>query len=262
MESIDLNCDIGEGFGVYSLGDDEKIMPLISSANIACGFHASTPSIMHKTVRLAKRYGVAVGAHPSYPDLAGFGRRNMDIPPEQLKADLIYQIGALMAFCRVESVPLRHVKVHGALYNRATRDMDTAVTIADAVLSVSEKLYLFCPAGSAMAIAAGKRGIKVIGEAFADRAYTADGALLSRSREGAVLRDPVLIAERSLRMYREQKVEAIDGTLIHLPFESICVHGDTPGGAAIIREIRMTMEKAGISIFAVGAESGVLSEGG
>jgi UPF0271 protein len=233
-------------------------MPLISSTNIACGFHASTPSIMHKTVKLAKRYNVAVGAHPSYPDLAGFGRRDMDISPEQLKADLIYQIGALMAFCLAESVPLRHVKVHGALYNRATRDIGTAATIADAVHSVSKELQLLCPSGSAMAMAAEKRGIQVIAEAFADRAYTADGALLSRTCEGAVLRDPVMVAGRALRMYREQKVEAIDGTLIHLPFRSICVHGDTLGGTAIIRQMRITMERAGISINAVSAEAGVL----
>ncbi len=248
MKTIDLNCDMGEGFGVYTLGDDEKIMPLISSANIACGFHASSPSIMRKTVTLAKRYGVAVGAHPSYPDLAGFGRRYMEIAPEQLKADLIYQIGALMGFCLAESVPLAHVKVHGALYNRAANDMGAAAAIADAVCSISEELMLLCPAGSAMAIAAEMRGLKVVAEAFADRAYTDDGAVVSRSSKGAVLLDPAHVAERALFMIREQKVETVDGTLIDLPFSSLCVHGDTPGASEMIAAVRKTLEREGIGI--------------
>jgi UPF0271 protein len=248
MLSIDLNCDLGEGFGVYALGDDEKIMPLISSASIACGFHASTPSIMLRTVALAKRFGVAVGAHPSYPDLAGFGRRAMNIAQSDLKADLMYQIGALMAFCLAEAVPLRHVKAHGALYNRAMTDMVTADTIADAVHSVSQDLYLLCPAGSAMAKAAEKLGLKVIAEAFADRAYTSDGALFPRSREGAVLRDPLQVAERVLSMVRERKVKTVDGSIIDLPLQSICVHGDTPGAVEMIRAIRSVLESEGIVI--------------
>ncbi len=251
MESIDLNCDMGESFGVYTLGDDEHVMPLISSANIACGFHASDPSTMRKTVSLAKRCGVAVGAHPSYPDLAGFGRRAMDIAQEQLKADLIYQIGALLAFCHAESVPLRHVKVHGALYNKAVKDTDTASVIVDAVQSVSRELHLLCPAGSAMAVAAEKNGMRFVTEAFADRAYTARGTLLPRSCEGAVLLDPARVAKRALRMFREQRVETVDGTVIPLRFQSICVHGDTPGGAEMIREIRKAMEREGIRIAAV-----------
>ncbi len=253
METIDLNCDMGEGFGVYTLGDDEKIMPLISSANIACGFHASSPSIMRKTVSLAKRYGVAVGAHPSYPDLAGFGRRYMEIAPEQLKADLIYQVGALMAFCLAESVPLVHVKVHGALYNRAASDMGVAATIADAVYSVSKELMLLCPAGSAMAMAAEIRGLTVVAEAFADRVYTADGAIVSRSSKGAVLLDPSHAAERALFMTREQKVETVDGTVIDLPFRSLCVHGDTPGAVEMISAIRKALEREGIGISPAGS---------
>lgn len=252
MKSIDLNCDMGEGFGVYTLGDDEKIMPLISSANIACGFHASSPSIMRKTVLLAKRYGVAVGAHPSYPDLEGFGRRYMEIAPEQLKADLIYQIGAIMGFCMAESVPLAHVKVHGALYNRAVGDVGTAEAIADAISSVSKKLMMLCPAGSAMAAAAEIRGLEVVREAFADRAYTADGTIVSRSEKGAVLLDPSHVAGRALFMIREQKVETVDGALIDLPFRSICVHGDTPGAVEMIVAIRKTLEREGIQISPAG----------
>jgi UPF0271 protein len=250
MESIDLNCDMGEGFGVYSLGNDEEIMPLVSSANIACGFHASTPSLMHETVKLAAKHGVAVGAHPSYPDLAGFGRRDMDVGRDELRDDLIYQIGALMAFCLAEGVPLRHVKVHGALYNRAAKDMVVARAVADAVKSVSGDLRLLCPFGSAMAEAAEQLGLAVTAEAFADRAYAADGSLLSRTLEGAVLHDPVLVARRALRMSREQQVEAADGTVIPLHFKSICVHGDTPGSAGMIREIRKVFEREGIRIAA------------
>lgn len=251
MITIDLNCDLGEGFGVYDFVKDEEIMPLITSANIACGFHASNPLLMQKTVRLAKKYNVAVGAHPSYPDLVGFGRREMNIRPEQLKADILYQIGALTAFCRAESVPLTHVKVHGALYNRGVCDLDTACAIADAVASFSSDLYLICPAASAMAEAAGDRPVKVITEGFADRAYDADGNLAARSRDGAVLTDPARIAERAVRMAREQVVKCVDGTDRSLPCRSICVHSDTPGVTTILKDIRTALQREGISVCAV-----------
>jgi UPF0271 protein len=250
ITGIDLNCDMGEGFGVYTLGDDEEIMPLISSANIACGFHASDPATMLKTVRMAKKYQVAVGAHPGYPDLAGFGRRAMDIAPEELKAQIIYQIGALLAFCRAEDVPLRHVKLHGALYNRAAVDMDVACAVAEAVRSVSTELYLVCLARSAMVTAAEKCGVRYVREAFADRAYVADGTLLPRSHDGSVIKDPLRVAERVVRMVREQRVEASDGTIVPLSFQTICVHGDTPGALETIRKIRKSLERENIRITA------------
>lgn len=246
MTSIDLNCDLGEGFGVYTLGDDAELMPLITSANIACGFHASNPLLMARTVLLAKVHGVSVGAHPSYPDLAGFGRRAMEVRPEELWADLVYQIGALSAFCRAEGIRLAHVKAHGALYNRAAVHRETARVIADAVAASAPEAFMVCLAGSEMAAAAGEKGLRFVEEAFADRAYAPDGTLVPRSREGAVLDDPGLVADRLVRMIRDQRVEAVDGSPVPLRFGTVCVHGDTPGGVAMIRQIRRRLEEEGI----------------
>jgi len=248
MTSIDLNCDLGEGFGVYALGNDAELMPLITSANIACGFHASNPLLMARSVLLAKGHGVAVGAHPSYPDLVGFGRRAMEVRPEELWADLVYQIGALAAFCRAEGARLGHVKVHGAMYNRAAVHRDTARVIADAIRSAAPDAVMVCLAGSEMTAAAKERGLPFVEEVFADRAYAPDGTLVPRSREGAVLLDPDLVAARLVRMIREQRVEAVDGSLVPLRFGTVCVHGDTPGGVAMIREIRRRLEGEGIAL--------------
>jgi UPF0271 protein len=248
MVSIDLNCDLGEGRTVTSGEGDEEIMPLISSANIACGFHASNPLLMEQTVSLAKRYGVAIGAHPSYPDPHAFGRRDMDIHPEELRADLIYQIGALAALCRSAGVPLRHVKVHGALYNRAATDGETAWTVATAIRDIAPESFMVCLAGSRMSAAARELGMRFVEEAYADRAYAADGTLVSRTREGAILHDPQHVAERLVRMIREQCVAAVDGSIVPLLFQTVCVHGDTPGGVAMIREIRRRLTEEGIRI--------------
>jgi len=252
MTSIDLNCDLGEGFGVYTLGNDADIMPLISSANIACGFHASDPLLMGRTVRLAKMHGVAVGAHPSYPDRVGFGRRAMDIGTEELKADIVYQIGALAAFCRCEGVALRHVKLHGALYHRAAQDPDTARAVVEAVRSAAPGAHLVCPAGSAMTESARQYEMPYREEAFADRAYTPDGALVPRSRKGALLTDPARIAEQAVRMVLEQRVETPEGIPVPLAFQTLCVHGDTPDARIALREIRRALESAGVTIRADG----------
>lgn len=243
MESIDLNCDLGEG-----MNNDAELMPLITSANIACGFHASNPLLMEKTVHLAIRHGVAVGAHPSYPDPHSFGRRDMAIHPEELRADLIYQVGALSAICRSSDVPLRHVKVHGALYNRAAVDLEMARTVAAAIRDIAPDAYMVCLAGSRMTEAAREMGVRFVEEAFADRVYAPDGTLVPRSCEGSVLHDPFLVAERVVRMVREKGVQAADGAVVPLQFQTVCVHGDTPGGVAIIREIRKRLTEEGIRI--------------
>jgi UPF0271 protein len=245
---IDLNCDMGEGFGRYDIGQDAEVMPLISSANVACGFHASDPGTMHRTVRLAKEYGVAVGAHPSFPDRVGFGRREMSASPVEIRDDVIYQLGALLAFCKAEGVSLRHVKPHGALYNLAARDIEVATEIAAAVRSVDLSLYLVGLCGSALAAAARGAGLKFAAEAFADRGYGKDGRLVSRREAGAVLDDPGVVAERVVRMVRDGEVTAVDGTGISIDPKTVCVHGDTPGAVTLLRAIRRRLELERIEV--------------
>lgn len=245
MLRIDLNCDMGEG---CTESDDAEIMPLVTSANVACGFHASNPLLMEKTVHLARQHGVAVGAHPSYPDHHAFGRRDMDIHPDELRADLIYQVGALAAICRSVGVALSHVKVHGALYNRAAIDLATASTVASAIRDIAPAAFMVCLAGSRMTEAARELGVSHIEEAFADRAYEAGGTLVPRSRQGAVLHEPDQVAERLVRMIRSGRGEAVDGSTFPLAFQTVCVHGDTPGGIAVIREIRRRFAEEGIGI--------------
>ncbi len=245
---IDLNCDMGESFGVYRLGLDEEVLPLVSSANVACGFHASDPGTMRRTVRLAKRHGVAVGAHPSYPDRVGFGRRPMAAAPQEIRDDVVYQVGALSGFCRAEGVALRHVKAHGALYNAAARDPAVADAIADAVRSVDAGLVLVCLSRSEMIGAARRAGLRWVEEAFADRAYAADGTLVPRSVAGSVLHDPARIAERAARMVKERAVAALDGASVPVEARTLCVHGDTPGALEIIRAIRARLADEGIAV--------------
>ncbi len=252
MPRIDLNCDMGESFGVYTLGHDEETLPFVTSINAACGFHASDPQTMQRIVRLAKQHGVAVGAHPGYPDLVGFGRRELAASYEEIEADVIYQIGALWGFCRSEGVPLQHVKPHGALYNRAEKDLGTALAIARAVKAVDPNLYLVCLANSPMVEAAKQVGIPFVEEAFADRAYTAEGRLVSRKLVGAVLHEVDQIAERVLKMVVEGKVTAIDGTELKLRPDTICVHGDTPGAVDMIKAIRARLALAGVEVRAFG----------
>lgn len=252
MLRIDLNCDMGENFGIYKLGCDEEAIPYVTSINVACGFHASDPSNMLKTIRLAKKYGVAIGAHPSFPDLVGFGRRFMAASAEEIKADVIYQIGALAGLCWSEGLTLQHVKAHGALYNAAEKDIKVATAIAEAISDFDPKLYMLCSSGSAMVTAAKNIGIKYVEEAFADRAYTAEGTLVSRKQTGAVIHDVHEVAERVVKMVTHQCVTAIDGTTVPISAQTICVHGDTPGAVTMIKTIRAQLEEKGIQLKAFG----------
>jgi UPF0271 protein len=245
---VDLNADMGESFGAYVMGQDDALMGAITSANVACGFHAGDPSVMRATVRLARRHGVAVGAHPAFPDLVGFGRREMQIPPAQVEDLVAYQIGALAGIAAAEGVTLSHVKPHGALYNMAARDAALAAAIVRAVTAVDRRLRVVGPPDSALVLAAHDAGLRTASEAFADRAYRADGSLVPRGEAGAVLHDESAVVARALEMVREQAVTAIDDTRIALRVETICVHGDTPGAAAMARRLRESLERAGVEV--------------
>lgn len=249
---IDLNCDMGESFGTYTLGYDSEAMPFVTSVNVACGFHASDPANMYKTVKLAKQCGAAVGAHPAFPDLVGFGRRVIAASPEEIKADVIYQIGALMGFCKAEGVPMQHVKAHGALYNVAEKDIVTATAIAEAIKAVDPNLYMLCLANSCMVEAAKNVGIPYVEEAFADRGYTAQGTLVSRKLPGAVIHDVAAVADRVFMMVKEKKVIAVDGTEVPIHAQTVCVHGDTPGAVDMIKAIRAKLESTGVTLAAFG----------
>jgi UPF0271 protein len=247
MTSVDLNCDMGEGYP-----SDARILPFVTSANVACGFHASDPSTMRRTVRLAREHGVAVGAHPTIPPRSGFGRRLMAASPDEVRDDVTYQIGAVWAFCRAEGIPLSHVKAHGALYNAAADDAALAGAICDAVRSVDPSIAVVCLARSRMAEVIRSMGLRCIEEAFADRAYTAKGALVSRRSPGAVIEDVDQVAERASRMVRERRVVAADGTVVPLDPQTLCVHGDTPGAERLALAIRRRLEADGVTIRAVG----------
>lgn len=245
---VDLNCDMGESFGPYTLGLDEQVMPLITSANIACGFHAGDPQVLRRSVALAAKHGAGVGAHVSYPDLVGFGRREMNVTPAEAENDVLYQLGAVAAFCRAAGVPLRHVKPHGAMYNVAQKDAALAEAIVRAVAAFDKELILFAQPGSAMEKAARAAGLPVACEVFADRAYTADGALASRKLPGTVIHDPEAVAERAVQMVTQGRIAAIDGTMVSLRAETICVHGDTPGAVHLIQRIRERLAEAGVTV--------------
>ena len=248
---MDLNSDLGESFGAWTMGADEAVLASVSSANVACGYHAGDPEVMRQTVRSAARGGVAVGAHPGYPDLVGFGRRNMGCSPDEVYAFTLYQVGALGAFCRAEGVPLRHVKPHGALYNQAAKDPRLAEALARAVRDAGEGIILLGLANSAFADAAATAGIPFAAEAFADRAYRADGTLVPRGEPGAVIHDVPLAAARVVRMATEGVVEALDGTLVSLRPHSVCLHGDTAEAVIMAREVRRALEGAGVAIRAL-----------
>jgi UPF0271 protein len=249
-DKIDLNCDMGESFGMYKMGLDEEVIKYISSANIACGFHAGDPMWMRHTVRLAEENGVAIGAHTSFPDLVGFGRRNMDASPDETKTDVIYQIGALQAFTKTKR--LQHVKPHGAMYNRAVVDEDLARAICDALLEVDSDLVLVALAGSRWVDVAQDMGLRVAREIFADRALNPDGTLVSRSKEGSVLHDIDEVAERSLRMVKDGKATAINGDTIEVEAESLCIHGDTPGAVEMAKVLREQLDAEGIVVTPAG----------
>ena len=248
MVKIDLNCDLGESFGAYTIGMDDKVIPLISSCNIACGYHASDPLVMKKTVEMAAKAGIGIGAHPGFPDLMGFGRRNMNISPAEASAYVTYQLGALYAFARSAGVKLQHVKPHGALYNMAGKNYDLALAIAKAVQSFDPSLILMGLAGSQSVKAAQDIGLPVANEVFADRAYTPDGSLMPRTMEGAVIHDERLAISRVVRMVMEHKVTACDGTDIEIIPDSVCVHGDNVKALAFVTEIRKALEAEGVTI--------------
>jgi UPF0271 protein len=243
---IDFNCDMGESFGAYKLGQDEEIITCITSANIACGFHAGDPNWMRRTVKLAEEHGVAVGAHPSFPDMAGFGRRNMAVAPDEAKNDIIYQIGALTAF--TSGKKLQHVKPHGAMYNIAARDEALARATCEAILEVDPDIILVALAGSQWVDIARDMGLRVAREAFADRAVNADGTLVPRSRPGSVIEDIDEVARRSIKMVAEGKVTAITGEEVALAADTLCLHGDTPNAIQLASSIRAALEAAGVQI--------------
>ena len=247
---IDFNCDMGESFGMYKMGLDEQVIRHITSANVACGFHAGDPGWMRKTVELAEARGVAVGAHPSFPDLAGFGRRNMAVSPQEARDDVVYQIGALAAF--TAEGRLQHVKPHGAMYNMAVNDADLAKAICEAALSVDEGMALLALAGSRWIDVARGMGLRVGREIFADRALNADGTLVSRSAPGSVIHDTQEVVERSLRMVTEGKAQAISGEIIELEADSLCLHGDTPGAVEMASALKSALESEGVEIVPLG----------
>ncbi|MFU8796365.1 MAG: LamB/YcsF family protein [Dehalococcoidia bacterium] len=248
---VDINCDMGEGYGPFAAGFDAEIIPHISSANIACGFHAGDPLHMKQTVLLAEAAGVAVGAHPGLPDLMGFGRREMMITPEEAAAYVAYQIGALQAF--TGSGRLQHVKPHGALYNMGIRNEQLALAVAEAVKKVDPGLILVGMAGSSWIEAGRKVGLRVAREVFADRSVHPDGTLVHRSHPGAVIGDIEQVANRVMSMVTDGKVMAIDGQEVEMTGDTICLHGDTPGASDMARRIRQRLESVGVTVVPMGA---------
>lgn len=245
---IDLNCDMGEGFGAWRMGTDEAIMPFITSVNIACGFHAGDPDTMRRTVECAVRHGVAVGVHPGFPDLIGFGRRDMNVTPEEARNFVLYQIGALSGFVRAQGARLSHVKPHGALYNRAARDAQLASAIALAVKEFEPSLIFIGLANSELVRAGERLGLRVASEVFADRTYQPDGSLTSRRLPHALVRDPLEAAARVVRMVREGKVKTIDGQDCSVRADTVCIHGDTPDALQFAQTVRRALEEAGLEV--------------
>lgn len=253
MLKVDLNCDLGESFGNYTLGLDGEVIKFVSSANVACGFHASDPLVMQKTVKMAKEAGVAVGAHPGYPDLVGFGRRNLSVQPAELKAMVQYQIGALKAFCQAEKIGLQHVKPHGAMYNMAAKDEKLALAIAEGIAEIDPSLILLGLSGSEMLKAAEKLGLKAKKEVFADRAYEEDGTLVARTKPGAMILNEDEAIERVLGMIKFGKVKAVTGREIGIEADSVCVHGDSPKALEFVKKINAALSGEGICVAAMGS---------
>ena len=248
MYKVDLNSDLGESFGRYTLGMDADILQLVSSANVACGYHASDPLVMNKTIAMAKEAGVRVGAHPGFPDLMGFGRRNMDVSPAEAKAYTLYQLGALDAFCKAHGVKMQHVKPHGAMYNMAGKDYALSKAICEAIYEYDKDLIVMALSGGELVHAAEDMGLKVAREVFADRAYEEDGSLVNRRKEGAMITDENEAIARVVRMIKEQKVTAITGKDIPIKADSVCVHGDGVKALAFVKKIRETLTAEGIEI--------------
>lgn len=252
MKYLDLNADVGESFGNYTVGNDEEIMKFITSANIACGMHAGDPLVMEKSITLAKKYSVGIGAHPGYPDLQGFGRRYMQMSLKEIKACIIYQIGALQAFVHREGLRLQHVKMHGALYNLALKDEQVAQTVVEVVKEVDKNLIIFAPFNSQMGKLAEESGLKVGREFFADRAYDKEGFLVDRRKEGALILDKELVVERVLYLVKKGKVITMEGE--HLPFtaDTICLHGDTLEAVNLAQHLQQNLKDNEITIKPLG----------
>lgn len=246
MRRIDLNCDLGESFGNYKCGMDDEIIPYITSANVACGFHASDPLVMQQTVQIAAKHNVAVGAHPGFPDLVGFGRRNMSLSASEITAMIEYQIGALTAFCKANHKKLQHVKPHGALYNMAARDEKMAAAICEGIAAVDPHLILLAPSFSQMTKAARSMGLPTASEVFADRAYEEDGSLVARSKPGAMITNEEEAIARVLQMIEKGTVTAITGKEIEVEADSVCIHGDSPAALIFTRKIHQALTEAGI----------------
>jgi len=248
VPTIDLNADVGEGYGVWPAAADADLFPLISSASIACGFHAGDPRLMRETAALAARQGVVVGAHPGYPDLLGFGRRELGASPREVGDYVAYQVGAMMACARAAGTQVRYVKPHGALYNRAVREPAIATAIAEAVRAADPDLALLGLAGSALLSAARDAGLRPVGEAFLDRGYQRDGSLVPRGEPGALIGDPAVAAARAIRLAREGMVDTAEGISIAVAAESFYVHGDSPQAWAVLREVRQRLAAEGIVV--------------
>ena len=248
MYRVDLNCDLGESFGAYVMGMDDKVIPFITSANVACGYHASDPVVMEKTVALCKTHGVSIGAHPGYPDLMGFGRREMRLTPAEAKAYMLYQIGALDAFCRAADMKLNHVKPHGALYNMAAKDAALSRAICQAIKEYDRSLVLLALAGSEMVRTAQEMGLSVAQEVFADRGYEEDGSLVSRLKPGAMITDEEEAIARVVRMVTEGRVTAVTGRDVPVQADSVCIHGDGEHALAFAKRIREALTSSGVRL--------------
>jgi len=249
---IDLNADVGESFGAFTIGDDAGLMKVVTSANVAAGFHAGDPSVLRRTIRMAKTHGVAVGAHPGFPDLAGFGRREMHVTTQEAEDLVLYQLAAVAGVAAAEGARLQHVKAHGALFNMAAVDRDLAEALVRAVASFDRTLILFASPGSEMASAAGRLGLRVAHEVFADRAYDSNGRLVPRQQAGAVVHDVDVVVARAVRLATDGTVVALDGSVLKLDAHTMCVHGDTPGAARLAEAVRQGLEAAGVMVAAIG----------
>jgi 5-oxoprolinase (ATP-hydrolysing) subunit A len=249
---VDLNCDMGESFGAYRIGADDSVFPFITSANVACGFHGGDPSVMRATLSRARELGVSVGAHPGLPDLIGFGRRSMDVTPDEVYDLVVYQVGALLGFSRATGTEMRHVKAHGALYNMAAVKRELAAAIARAVRDVDRSLIMFGLPGSHLISEGEAAGLATAGEAFADRNYMSDGTLVSRRRPDAQVHDADAAVSRAIRMVRDGKITAVDGTELAMQVDTICIHGDGPHAAEFAQRLRSGFEAADVAVKAVG----------
>lgn len=245
---VDLNCDLGEGYGVWQRDRDQELLPYATSANVACGYHAGDPLTLHRTVTLCRQERVSVGAHVSYPDRVGFGRRHMRCTEEEIYTDTLYQLGALEAIARATGMAVAHLKPHGALYHDALRDEDVATGLVRAARSFDPDLYIYAPPGSALAQVTEEMGLRVVHEAFLDRAYQPDGTLVPRSRPGALITDPAAVAARAVRLVTEGVVAATDGSLLRIQPRTLCVHSDTPGAAALLKAAAAALAEAGVTL--------------